>query len=103
MTVTNQTKLYTADQELTKLMKEAAASGETLHLRADDTIYRLRVEGVDNGAEAPDIWANYDPELVRAAVRRSRNLTSRIATEDLDPIIADIRAQRDQASDDSLV
>lgn len=103
MTMTNQTKLYAADQKLTKLMKEAAASGEDLKVRADDTIYRLRVKELDNSSEASNIWANYDPGQVRAAVRRSRNLASRMSMEDLDPIIADIRAQRDQAPDDATL
>ena len=90
------TKPLPIDPELARRLKHAAAVGGTVPVTIDDRIYRLSI----TSEPAPDLWADYDPEAVRAAVRRSVALGSAAEPAELDPLIAEIRAQRDQAPRD---
>jgi hypothetical protein len=92
--MTDTVRTYTADQELTTLLKAAARAGERVRVRAGDETYIVRIEYVP---ESSDIWAGYDPEQLRAAVRRSAAMGTITDTKELDDLIAEIRAQRDQA------
>jgi hypothetical protein len=86
----------TIDPELARQLKEAAAAGRSLAVVIDDRTYRL---SITPEAEV-DLWESYDPEGVREAVRRSAALGSTADAAELDALIAEIRAQRDQAGDD---
>jgi hypothetical protein len=74
--------------ELDRLLDEAA--GAPVILIKDDRRYRLEPEGAGT-----DIWANYDLERVRRALRESAGALSHI---DVEALKADIRAQRGQDS-----
>lgn len=89
-------KTYTADHELAALLKTAARAGGRVRVKADDETYIVRIER-DTDAETGGIWANYDADQVRAAVRRSAALGSSADLDEVKRIIDDIRAQRDQA------
>jgi hypothetical protein len=87
-------RTYIADPELSLLLKIASKSGERLRVKADDECYEL---DVNLAVEADDIWATYDPEKVREAVRQSAALGLHDDPTHADAVIAEIRAQRDQA------
>lgn len=57
-------KTYLADQELSLLLEAAASEGEPLRVKAGDATYAVHVARV-----ADQLWADYDPERVRAALR----------------------------------
>lgn len=82
-------KIYTADPELTALLKEAAEAGEPLRVRTDDSTYELEVRK----PAKKDIWKDYDPEAVREALEASFGILREI---DADAWIERIRADREQ-------
>lgn len=88
---------YTIDPELATLLKDAAAAERSVTISIDNEAYILSVRPEPSGVKAA-LWANYDPEQVRATVRRSVAMGSSADPADLDPLIAEIRAERDQAS-----
>ncbi len=90
------TKPLPIDPELARRLKDAAAAGRAVPVTIDDQTYRLSI----TPEPGQDLWADYDPEAVRAAVRRSAGLGSSAEPSELDPLIAEIRAQRDQAPRD---
>jgi hypothetical protein len=73
--------------ELAKLLEEAR--GGDLLLEKDGHVYRL------NREEKEDIWAGYDPEKVREALRKSAGALAGVDTHSL---LAEIHAARKQAS-----
>lgn len=84
-------KTYTADAELTALLKEAAEAGERLRVRTGDSTYELEVrEPLDN-----DIWADYDPEAAWKAWEQAFGILRGI---DADALIDELRADREQDS-----
>jgi hypothetical protein len=87
-------KTYIADSELALLLKAASQTGERLLVKAGDDCYELKV---NPATEVDDIWAGYDPEKVREAVRRSAALGLHDDRDHIDAVIAEIRSQRDQA------
>lgn len=87
---------YTIDPELATLLKDAAAAGRSVTVSIDDEAYILSITP-EPSSEKTALWANYDPEQVRATVRRSAIMGSSADPADLDPLIAEIRAERDQA------
>lgn len=87
---------YTADHELAALLKAAARSGDRVRVRAEGETFIVRIER-DLDDETKNMWANYDADQVRAAVRRSAALGSSVDLDEVKRIIDDIRAQRDQA------
>ena len=91
---TNVTRL---NPEIAALLKEAAAAGQSLRVEIDDQPYDLRIAPVAGERQA-DIWANYDPERLRAVLRRNADLPERADPEEVERIISDIRAQRGQDS-----
>lgn len=94
------TKLLSLDPELARLLRQAAEEGRTVAVTLDDRIYRLSITPEPVNGTRRDLWAGYDPEGVRAAVRRSAALGFSAEPADLDPMIAEIRAQRDQPPSD---
>jgi hypothetical protein len=77
------TKPLTLDPELAELLKQAAAAGRSVAVSIDDRTYNLSVTPAPD-IETADLWANYDPERVRAAVRRSAALPSSVDPGELD-------------------
>jgi hypothetical protein len=90
------TRPLTIDPELARRLKAAAAAGQAVPVTIDDHTYQLSI------SPEPErrLWADYDPEGVRAAVRRSPALGSHAEPDGLAPLIAEIRVQRDQAPSD---
>lgn len=88
MVVTERTIEVTPGSELDRIMAEA--NDARLVLVRNGVRYRLDREDAE-----PDIWANYDPERVRRALRETAGAFSTIDTEALK---ADIKAQRGQDS-----
>jgi hypothetical protein len=86
----------TIDPELARQLKEAAAAGRSVAVVIDDRTYRLSI----TAESEVDLWEDYDPEGVLEAVRRSAAMSSTADTAELDALVAEIRAQRDQAPDD---
>lgn len=71
--------------ELARLLDEVKTHGTPVLLEADGKLYRLSTE------EDTDIWADYDPEKVREALRHSAGALKDV---DRDKLINDLRAQR---------
>lgn len=90
----DEANIYSADHELAALLRAAAHAGSRLRLRAGGDVYEVHVT---TAAPIRDLWANYDPERVRATIQRSMALGSSAEPAELDAVIAEIRAQRDQA------
>lgn len=88
MVVTERTIEVTPGSELDRILAEA--NGARLVLVRDGVRFRIDREGAE-----PDIWANYDPERVRRALRESAGAFSTI---DAEAFKADIKAQRGQDS-----
>jgi len=88
MIATTRTIEVTPGSELDRFLEEA--NGTPLVFVKNGVRYRVEREDV-----ADDIWANYDPERVRRALRESAGAFASIDTEALK---ADIRAQRGQDS-----
>lgn len=82
-------KTYTADPELTTLLKEAAEAGERLRVRTDDSTYEPEVRKPAD----KDIWKDYDPEAVREALDATFGIWRGI---DADKLIDELRADREQ-------
>lgn len=82
-------KTYTADPELTALLKEAAEVGERLRVRTDDSTYELEVRQ----PVKKDIWADYDPEAAWQAWEQAFGMLRGI---DADALIEELRADREQ-------
>jgi hypothetical protein len=62
------------NSELNRQIHAARATGEPLLIDNGDEVIRLRVEPVEpitDEREPDDIWAGYDPEIVRESIRRS--------------------------------
>lgn len=78
----------TPGSELDRLLEEA--NGTPLVFVKNGVRYRVEREDA-----ADDIWANYDPERVRRALRESAGALAHI---DREALKADIRAQRRQDS-----
>ena len=83
--------------EIAMLLKEAAAAGQSLRVEIDDQPYDLRIAPVARERQA-DIWANYDPERLRAVLRRNAELPERDDPAEVERITSDIRVQRGQDS-----
>lgn len=83
-------RTYTADYELATLLRAAASEGETLRIEADGDTFLIHVE-----PEREDIWADYDPEKVRAALREFAGSWSDL---DVDEIKARIYRAREEGS-----
>ncbi len=72
--------------DLARLLEEA---NETpLLLEKDGVFYHVTASGLEE-----DIWADYDPERVRAGLKQSAGALAGVDTEHL---LADIRASREQ-------
>lgn len=71
-----------------ELARALADADEAVVLESDGTRYRVE-------REMDDIFANYDPERVRAALRQSVGALAGVDTESLK---RDLRAQREQDS-----
>jgi hypothetical protein len=94
------TKPLLINPELARHLQQAAAEGQSLSVTIENRRYRLSIIPEPERTKA-DMWEGYDPEKVREAVRRSSELPYRAEPDDLDPLIAEIRAQRDQTLRDS--
>jgi len=75
-------------------LKAATTAGERLHVRVDEEAYEIEVRATTSRS---DLWKGYNPGRVRAAVRRSAALGTVADAAELDSLIAEIRAKRDQA------
>jgi hypothetical protein len=91
---TNVTRL---NPDLAALLKRAAAEGQSLRVEIDDQPYDLRIAPAAEERQS-DIWANYDPARLRAVLRRNAALPERVNPEEVERLVADIRAQRGQDS-----
>ena len=87
------TNVSRLNPEFAALLKEAAAAGPPLRVEIDDQLYDLRI-ALASEERQTDIWANYDPERLCAVLRRNAELPVRVDPEEVEQIIADIRAQR---------
>ena len=79
-------------RQLPKVFDTLAKRGEKVLVEKDGMLFRLEPE------ETPqklDIWANYDPEKVREALRKSAGALKGV---DIDALKQDIRDQREQDS-----
>ena len=85
-------KTYTADPELATLLKAAARAGELVRVKADEETYVVRIEP-ETEAAAEDIWAGYDPERVRAALRRFGGSWSDLDADELKAALYRARAE----------
>jgi len=74
------------DSEFARLLKRAAEEPALLDVNGT----RFRVE-----SEEPNLFAIYDPERVRAAIKR---MTGTLKGVDAESLIAELRAQREQDS-----
>jgi hypothetical protein len=81
--------------QLANQLKSAAASGRCVRIQIDDQTYDLTATPAGTRAKT-DIWADYDPERLRSALRRNAALSERVEPEALDELLAEIRAQRGQ-------
>lgn len=86
---------YHADPKLAELLKAAAEAHEPLQIITDERTYELDVREPD---VAPDIWQDYDAEAALAAVRQVPRIETPMSKDEVDAIIAEIRAERDQDS-----
>ena len=89
---TNVTRL---NAEIAALLKEDVATGRAHRVEIDDQPYDLHIEPVAEERQF-DIWANHDPACLRGVFRRDADLSERAELEELERIIALIRAQRGQ-------
>lgn len=83
-----------SDSELSRKIRTSDVSGEALLVDTGDSVYTLRVQKRERG-DKQDIWANYDPEKVRAALRASAGALSGVNVEQLK---SDLRVERGQDS-----
>jgi hypothetical protein len=88
MVATEKTIEVVPGSELDRLL-EAAADAPLILVKSGRR-FRLAPEGAQE-----DIWANYDPERVRRALRESAGALAHI---DVEAFKADLRAQRGQDS-----
>lgn len=86
---------YHADQKLAELLKAAAAAHEPLQIVTAERTYELDVREPES---TRDIWKDYDPEAALAAVRQAPRIETPMSKDEVDAIIAEIRAERDQNS-----
>ncbi len=93
----NTTNPNTLTPEFANLLKRAAAAGQSLRVEIDDQPYDIRIAPV-SADHRPDIWADYDPERLRAVLRRNAALPGQVDPVDVEQLVADIRAQRGQDS-----
>src|SRR5262249_41549346 len=78
--------------ELRQLAQQVKATGRPVALtEAGETI--AVVQPAPARPQAKDVWAHYDPERARQALRASRGA---LAGVDRDALLADIHAQRGQ-------
>lgn len=82
-------KTYTADPELTALLKEAVEAGEPLRIRTDESTYELEVRK----PARDDIWKDYDPEAARQAWEQAFGILRGV---DAGALIERIREDREQ-------
>jgi hypothetical protein len=78
----------TTESDLIHLLDDAAE--EPVLLERDGIVYRLA-----RADEVADIWADYDPERVRATIRR---MAGSISEEEAERIKALIRRGRDEGT-----
>jgi hypothetical protein len=84
-------RTYTADSELTALLREAVEAGEPLRVRTDGDIYEIDVRR----PEKQDIWKDYDAEAVGEALRATFGIMRGV---DADALIKELKAAREQDS-----
>ena len=75
------------DSELGRLLEEVGTAPITLEKEGE--LFTLVRQ------DTKDIWANYDPEKVREALRRCKGILAGVERESL---LSDIRAAREQDS-----
>jgi hypothetical protein len=92
-------KPYHADTELAALLQAAKASGDVVHIVADDETFVLYVRPPNGHREVDDLFANYDPEKVLKALDSSFGVLQGVDVEEL---LADIRAERAQHGRDDV-
>ena len=80
------------DSELGLTLKAAQASGEPVIVDTGENSYTIVVALTE---PAPDIFANYDPEAAIAGLRAARGA---LAGVDVDQLLRDLHAQREQDS-----
>src|SRR6266851_8738994 len=81
-------------RNLPLLLNELTRKNEGIFVEKDGRLYRLEPVEI-NAAEPEDIWANYDPEKVRAGLKAAAG-----ALDGMDPdeVIADIYKAREEGS-----
>lgn len=94
MVTTERTIEIAPGGELDTLLTAAEADGAQLVLVREGVRYRLEREEAEEDTK-PDIFANYDPERVRQALRETAGAWKGI---DAEALKADIKAQRGQDS-----
>ncbi len=87
-------KTYTADAELATLIKAAVSTGEPLRVKANGTTFVVHVER-ETEAATTDIWADYDPEKLRVALRGFAGSWSDL---DADELNANLYRAREEGS-----
>jgi hypothetical protein len=79
-------------RQLPKVFDTMAKRGEKVFVEKDGMLFRLEPE---EAPKKPDIWATYDPEKVRAGLRKSAGALKGV---DIEALKQDIRDQRGQDS-----
>ena len=79
-------RVYDADPELANLLGAAADSNEPLRVRSDSDTYIVQVR-----REQQDLFANYEPEQVRATLRKYAGSWSDLDTEAMKETLREAR------------
>jgi len=87
-------RTYVADSELTALLKAAAQAGERVRIVAEGQTFEVEVKP---STESRDIWEGYDPEAAREALYASAGVLADSGI-DVEAWLEEIRESRKQDS-----
>ncbi|CAN5787859.1 hypothetical protein BH23CHL2_BH23CHL2_36400 [soil metagenome] len=87
--------IHVADSELAGRIAESASEGHPLRVEAGGKTFILHVSRESTDEEDDDIWANYDPDKAREALRRYAGAWADL---DVDKMIADLYKAREEGS-----
>lgn len=84
------TTTYLIDPELEAALLAAAASGASVRVKGKRK-YRIRLD-------TADVWQDYDPDAIARVVEQSAKNQYSVDPADLDDLLANLRAAREQDS-----
>jgi hypothetical protein len=83
---------YRIDPELARLLEQAANAGRLVTVTIDDHRYQLSISAAPD-QEITDLWKDYDPEKVRAAVANAAGIFTKEEAEELIRRVYEAREQ----------